>query len=224
MDVIQGSNHLERMLMNRLTERYCCAFLHERIELESIFFVILKHIWEGNHYTFSVEEIEPNWACSLVDTDMSLQWDFRYEETPQPSETAFILTAESPNLHLSTKVNEVILLTVLPSNHRQLQIRGHHLYCVVFQAIPKSSYDYDEETPIGPYFNSGVIECDEECTVSLSDETRFRIEIMDGSEIDFHLGEKKTDLFPSDGMVCENCGKSISRSVFQVLSFSEPDP
>ena len=224
MDVIQGSNHLERMLMNRLTERYCCAFLHERIELESIFILILKHSWGGNHYNFSMEEIEPNWACSLVDTDMSLQWDFRYEETPQPSETAFILTAESPNLHLSTKVNEVILLTVLPSNHRQLQIRGYHLYCVVFQAIPKSSYDYDEETPIGPYFNSGVIECDEECTVSLSDETRFRIEIMDGSEIDFHLGEKKTDLFPSVGMVCENCGKSISRSVFQVLSFSEPDP
>lgn len=80
MDVIQGSNHLERMLMNRLTERYCCAFLHERIELESILIVILKHSWEGNHYTFSVEEIEPNWACSLVDTDMSLQWDFRYEK------------------------------------------------------------------------------------------------------------------------------------------------
>ena len=61
MDVIQGSNHLERMLMNRLTERYCCAFLHERIELESILIVILKHSWEGNHYTFSVEEIEPNY-------------------------------------------------------------------------------------------------------------------------------------------------------------------
>ena len=223
VDVIQGSNHLERMLMNRLTERYCCAFLHERMELESILIVKMICSWEGHHYTFSVEAIEPNWACSLVDTDMSLQWDFTYETTPQPSETAYTLTAENPALHVTTNNSNVVFLTVLPSNHHQLLIRGRHLYCVLFQAVPKSCDDYDKETPIGRYFNSRVIECDEECSVSLSDESHFRIEILDGSEVDFNLGGKKDDISPSDGVVCENCGKTISQCVFQVVSLNEYD-
>ena len=220
MNVIQASKHMERMLMNRLTERYCCAFLHEKIELELTLVEIVTLSWEEHHYTFSVEEIQPNWACSLVDTDMSLQWDFTYKTSPQPVETTFKLTSENPNLHFSAKPNEVLFLTVLPSNCCLLQINGHHLFCVLFQEVPKSSEDYDEETPIGPHYNSNVIECDEECTIELSEEVRFRIDILDGSVVDIHLGEKKAELPPSDGMVCENCGKYISKSVFQVCCSS----
>ena len=83
-----------------------------------------------------MESLQPDWACSLVDTDVDLTWD--YLTTPQspPTSTTYTLTDASPSLHLTVTAQQDVHVLLAASSFTSVSIQGPSLCGILYYGIP----------------------------------------------------------------------------------------
>lgn len=84
-----------------------------------------------------MESLQPDWACSLVDTDVDLTWD--YLTTPQspPTFTTYTLTDASPSLHLAVTAQQDVHVLLTASSFTSVSIQGPSLCGILYYGIPE---------------------------------------------------------------------------------------
>ena len=95
-----------------------------------------------------MESLQPDWACSLVDTDVDLTWD--YLTTPQspPTSTTYTLIDASPSLHLTVTAQQDVHVLLAASSFTSVSIQGPSLCGILYYGIPEEDLRFHSTSSI----------------------------------------------------------------------------
>ena len=182
----------------------------------------------------------------MINTDVSVQWNFSYIEKEKEQNREVVLSDQSPKQAVQLNGKETITLVLQSSAASQLTITGQNLFCLIFRDIsPSHPHWMVSSSSSSIYYHDGLTVCDMHCSIPISTSPSaqpisYTIQVMDGSTVEIILekSERKNDSSGNNGeeqmssemntntdtntgsptIRCSTCGKSIGKNVYQVCS------
>ena len=102
--------------------------------------------WESQSISFTVKQLQPSWACSLIDTDVEISWDYLTTQSPPVSPSLITLSDETPSLSLSVSPSQDIPIQFSSSSSR-FSLRGASFCAIAYSGIPESDRGYETTQP-----------------------------------------------------------------------------
>ena len=102
--------------------------------------------WESQSISFTVKQLQPSWACSLIDTDVEISWDYLTTPSSPVSPSLITLSDETPSLSLSVSPSQDIPIQFSSSSSR-FSLRGASFCAIAYSGIPESDRGYETTQP-----------------------------------------------------------------------------
>ena len=99
--------------------------------------------WESQSVSFTVKQLQPSWACSLIDTDVEIAWDYLTTQSPPASPSLITLSDETPSLSLSVSPSQDIPIRFSSTSSSHFSLRGASFCAIAYSGTPESDRGYE---------------------------------------------------------------------------------